>query len=330
VIDPAVQVETIEVARSDPQRIYIGGATRRPAADGGVERVAVVLVSTTGGASYTPTAIPLLPPYEPSNGAAFVSAVDPNDANRVYVRIGDFLADRLVVSFDGAATFNTAYAGRGTLLGFALSGDGSKVYLGGPRDGVNVASVPPVDAGPTGDAGPLTFVQQSMAPVSCLTWTKDALYACMGEPQNTFLQQLGKSTDDGVTFGAQFLFGCLQGPLNCAGCAVAEACLPNLALVRASIGVCDGAAPTPVACEGSDAGDDDGGEPDATLPPPVDSGSPPASDAGAEPAPPANKGCGCSAGEAAGAGGLSAFAAVAALGLRRRRRVSSGRASGRS
>jgi MYXO-CTERM domain-containing protein len=321
VIDPAVQVETIEVARSDPKRIYIGGATRRAAADGGTERVAVVLVSVDGGASYVQSVIPLLAPFETSNGAAFVSAVDPHDANRVYVRIGDFIADRLVVSVDGAATFNTAFQGRGTLLGFALSSDGSQVFVGGPRDGVNLAAAPPGDAGAA-----LSFTHQSAAAVSCLTWANGALYACMGQPQNTFLQQLGKSTDEGATFDAQFQFGCLQGPLDCAGCNVANECLPALPLVRASIGICDGAVPTPTVCgDAASAGGDAGQD---AMTPPEDAGPGPSTEAGAEPEPPAKASCGCSAGEAAGAGGLSAFVAVLALGLRRRRRVSWDRASG--
>jgi MYXO-CTERM domain-containing protein len=325
-IDPEVQVETIDVAPGDSSRIYVGGARTRIGADGGPERVGVVLVSHNGGASYGEGTIPLLAPFEPSRGAAFVSAVDPTNADRVYVRIGDLIADRLLVSDDGAATFRTVFQGRGPLLGFALSSDG-------PRDGVHLAAAGAADSG----AGP-SFAQQSTAAVSCLTWVNGALYACMGEPQNTYLQQLGLSTDDGASFAPRFYFGCLPGPLVCPGCGVDTACSPGLALLRASLGVCDGGIPTPPACV---VDSDAGGASDAGVPPlldaeaPVDSGTAAPADAGSPPPPPSNKSCGCgsASGESAGAGALAATAFVAAFVLRRRRSrvraLSSGRASSR-
>src|SRR5260370_4280248 len=127
-----------------------------------MERVAVVLASTDGGASYAQSTITLTAPYETNQGAAFVSAVDPTNPDRLYIRIGDISVDRLLVSDDGAATFRTAYQGLGNLLGFALSSDGSKVFVGGPADGVAFASTAPTDS-----AGALQFTQQSKGPVVC-------------------------------------------------------------------------------------------------------------------------------------------------------------------
>jgi hypothetical protein len=292
-IDPAVEVETIDVAPSDPNRIYIGGARRRATADGGVERVAVVLASTDGGAAYAQSPIALASPYETNQGAAFVSAVDPKNPDRLYVRIGDISVDRLLVSDDGAATFRTAYQGTGNLLGFALSSDGAKVFVGGSVDGVAFASATPTDSGVA-----LQFVQQSKVRISCLSWIGGALYACMGEPAHPFVPQLGVSTDDGVTFAPMFPFACTAGALRCPGDTLGSQCSAGLPQLRASIGSCDGGVTV------SDAG---------VSPPDA------ASDAGnvASPSEPARS-CHCGAAGATRSGGLWAVVLFMTMLLRKR------------
>jgi hypothetical protein len=289
-IDPAVEVETIDVAPSDSNRIYIGGARRRATADGGTERVAVVLASTDGGASFAQSTIALATPYETNQGAAFVSAVDPKNADRLYVRIGDISVDRLLVSDDGAATFRTAYQGIGTLLGFALASDGVKVFVGGPLDGVAFASAMPIDSG----AG-LQFVQRSKARVSCLSWITGALYACMGEPAHPFVAQLGLSNDDGVTFAPTFALACTADALACPGNALGTQCSPGLPQLRASLGSCAAAVP-----------DSDAGilSPDA------------ASDAGTTPLRP-TRGCHCGAAGASGPDGRWALVLIVTTLLRK-------------
>ncbi len=84
----------------------------------------VVLASTNGGATFARTDIPLASSTQQRYASAYVSAVDPNNPNRLYVRIDDTLVDQLLVSDDGAMTFATAYQAIGPLLGFALSADG--------------------------------------------------------------------------------------------------------------------------------------------------------------------------------------------------------------
>ncbi|HEV3193347.1 MAG TPA: hypothetical protein VGY54_22725 [Polyangiaceae bacterium] len=294
-IDPAVQVETIDVAPSDSNRIYIGGARRRATTDGGTERVAVVLASTDGGVSYSESDIALMAPYETNQGAAFVSAVDPSNPDRVYVRIADIAVDRLIVSDDRGATFRTAYQGSGNLLGFALSSDGSKVFVGGPVDGVVLAATTIADSG---DA--LQFVHQSSARVSCLSWIGGSLYACMGEPEHPFVPQLGVSTDDGVTFATKFPFACTAGALACPGGELSMRCNPGLPQLRASIGSCDaGTAQSDAGGAAQDAGSDGGG--------------------GVWSSPEPQRGCRCGAGGAPATGGLSALVLLATLLLRKRR-----------
>jgi hypothetical protein len=159
-IDPTLVVETIDVAPSDPSRIYVGGAGWRTAADAGIERVGVVLASTNGGTSFTRTDIPFADATQKKYASAYVSAVDPNQPDRLYVRIDDTLVDQLLVSDDGAKTFALAYQATGPLLGFALSADGTKVFTGGPFDGVRLARA-------TADSGTsLSFSQQSTTAVS--------------------------------------------------------------------------------------------------------------------------------------------------------------------
>ncbi len=300
-LEPDVQVETIDVAPSDPSRIYVGGARTLLDADGSVSREGIVLASTNGGASYATTVIALIPPLE-TQGSAYVTAVDPTDPQRVYVRISDNSVDRLLVSDDGAATFRTAYQAQGALPGFAMASDGSKVFLGDSVAGVLLASVPAADSGAA-----FAFQKRSPALVGCLTLSAGKLYACMGQTQNPFLKQLGVSTDDGLSFTPEFAFGCVSGPLACPSGAVASACTPSLGLLQATIGPCtDG---------GAAAADASMGEPDSSAV--ADASDQEDAGVGAEPPGPRPSSCGCEAGEAAGAGGLSAIALVFAIALRR-------------
>jgi MYXO-CTERM domain-containing protein len=309
-LDPAVQVETIDVAPSDPNRIYVGGSGQRIAADGGAVRFGVVLASTDGGASYTQSAIALDPANFEDLDSAYVSAVDPTTASRVYVRIGGAgAADRLLVSDDGATTFRTVFQGAGSLLGFALSTDGSTVFVGGPADGVASAPAWPADSGAA-----LAFKRMSKLGVSCLAWTGGKLYACMGEPQNSYRQELGVSTDDGATFAPEFLFACIPGPLVCPGSPIEHECSAGLGLLRASVGICDSDAAAAPCDGGCDSDGASGPSTDASL-----DGGGPVADAGGGPALHPKSGCGCRASEAAGASGFSAVALLALLVARRRR-----------
>jgi MYXO-CTERM domain-containing protein len=299
-IDSTVVVETIDVAPSDVSRIYVGGAGWRTAADGGLERVGVVLASTNGGATFARTDIPFASSTQQRYASAYVSAVDPNDPNRLYVRIDDTLVDQLLVSDDGAMTFATAYQATGPLLGFALSADGTKVFIGGPFDGVRLARA-------TTDSGTsLSFSQQSTTAVSCLTSVGDTLYACIRVPGTTALQHVGVSTDDGVTFAARSYFGCFS-PLACPGSTVAAQCNPNLSLVHGTLGQCpEGGVDSDASSNGADAGSD------ATSP----QG---AADAGKAP-PSARGGCSCEAEQTASAmGGVAASVLFVAIALSRRR-----------
>ena len=320
-LDPAVQVETIDIARSDPTRIYVGGAGQHTTDDGGIEPVGIVLASRDSGATYTETAIPLDASNFELEGAAYVSAVDPTNPDRVYVRIGDGFVDRLLVSDDGAATLRTAFQAKGPLLGFALSDDGSRLYVGGPLDGVVFAPVPPADKGPLASSA---FEQKGIFNITCLSWIRGELYACMGEPAHTYVQQLGMSTNDGASFAQVFPLACLTGPLACLNPAAAALCNLSLGVVHAGLGVCaDGGAGDDGGADATDGRAGSSPAPDGTIDDASASagGSDERADGSAPTALPSPRaGCRCEAGEAESAGGISATIALAALALRRTRR----------
>jgi MYXO-CTERM domain-containing protein len=301
-IESDVTVETIDVAPGDPNTLYIGGARSVLGADGSVDRTGIVLASVNGGTSYTATEIPLLQPLE-FESSAFVSAVDPSDPKRVYVRISLSIFStaasniaRLLVSDDGGATFRTVYQAQGALPGFALSGDGSKVFIADSASGILLAAAPPVDSG-----APYSFAQRSALTVDCLTWSAGDLYACTPQPANPSLKELAVSTDDGVTFSPLFPFGCVSGPVACDSGSLASTCGAELTSVRTQLGACP----------------DSGSAADASTP---NDASVTDHDAGGETPRPRGSSCGCEAGDAAGeVGGLSAIGLLVAMALRRRR-----------
>ena len=158
-IDPTLAIDTIDLAPSDPQRIYVTGQVFG-AFHG------TMLVSVDGGQSYASYEIP----YVAGETGAYIAAVDPNDENRIYVRtLGLSDADtgehvsRLLVSLDGGQTYTPHWSGD-AMLGFALSQDGSRVYLGSIADGLFAA-----------DASSLSFAKVSSLEIQCLATHADAL-----------------------------------------------------------------------------------------------------------------------------------------------------------
>jgi photosystem II stability/assembly factor-like uncharacterized protein len=290
-IDPSLILVTIEVARSDPQRIYLSGHRGAKFSGSGV-----LLVSTNGGASYTEQAVALDAANESD---PFVAAVDPSNADVVYLRTGGGSTSRLLVTTDAGKTFAAKYSG-GAMLGFALSPDGSKVYLGGADDGLQVAS-----------SADCVFHQTSTVPVQCLRTNGSTLYVCSDEMTAGFT--LGASADDGVTITPALHVANVRGPLACAPSSSTGACVAEWPALKQVIG---GIEPPPPPA-------DAGSVLDAGLA--KDAGD--AGDAGAGasmPAPASASGCHC---HAAGASrtehgeddgrGCAVMLAVAALSLAR-------------
>jgi MYXO-CTERM domain-containing protein len=140
-------------------------------------------------------------------------AVDPTDADRVYLRSSGALdggESRLYVTTDGGATFRVAkdfqvegagLALAGELAGFALSPDGSKIFVGTRESGLWSAA-----------RSDMAFSQvNANVAVLCLATRQTAkgpeLWACgneyKGPPGNPGNFIVGRSIDDGVTFEAK-------------------------------------------------------------------------------------------------------------------------------
>jgi MYXO-CTERM domain-containing protein len=215
VIDPLLTIDTIDLAKSDPLRIYVTGIQYGAT-------VAKMLVSTDGGGSYVEHDIPLT---GKENGA-FIAAVDPNNADVVYVRTlgpingGTGLGSRLLVTTDAGKTFTAHWSGD-KMLGFALSPDGTRVYLGSALDGLLVAN-----------ASDLVFTQRSTLSVQCLATLGNTLFACSSEPSAHAVTGapfvLGASTDEGTTFAPLLTLAGIRGPLQCPPSSIATTkCVPE-------------------------------------------------------------------------------------------------------
>ncbi|MDB4934188.1 MAG: BNR/Asp-box repeat domain protein [Labilithrix sp.] len=193
-LDRTLLGETVDVTPSDPDRVYVS-AVRNP----GTQASAFLLTSKDHGKTFVENKIALIEPER----AAFIAAVDPLNADRLYVRTANAIdmPSRLLVSDDAGKTFRTVFTGKGSLAGFALSKDGTKVWVGGPIDGIRQAS--------TTD---FAFVQKSTIEVQCLAFADDGLWACSTEKSGFVV---GLSKDEGATFETKMHFCDIRGPLDC-------------------------------------------------------------------------------------------------------------------
>ena len=167
--------ETIDVAPSDPKRLYVSGYFGTP-------HVAAIERSDDRGATWTRLPIALAGIDIP-----YIGAIDPDDENLVYVRLDGDLNDSLVVTRDGGTTWTKVATFEADVLGFAISPDGSRIAAGGTKDGLKIAS-----------KSDLSFKQTSRIQVRCLTWSARGLYACAAEFPDLFT--VGLTTDEGATF----------------------------------------------------------------------------------------------------------------------------------
>jgi hypothetical protein len=205
-LNPLFQGDTVELAASDPHRVYVTGeyaplGSTDGGPDAGPALHAALFTSTTDGTNWVQNAVPLLPTNEE---AAFIAAVDPTNADIVYLRTGDHTGlqpSRLLVTSNAGTSFTQRFAGKGAMLGFALAADGSEVYLGGEKDGLQTAA--------TSD---FVFTQRSSVLVQCLTLSGSTLYACSSDPSGFIV---GASSDQGTTFQPLLHLCSVRGPLAC-------------------------------------------------------------------------------------------------------------------
>jgi photosystem II stability/assembly factor-like uncharacterized protein len=212
-IDPTVVVETVDVAKTEPNRLYVSGVRGY-----GSARKAVLFMSKDKGATWTEVDLPGAH-FDPAiEDSIFIGAVDPTNADRVYLRssaqpmggqsrltVVNF-ADGGSPTFTGVHTFDAgmAFLGlTGQMLGLAVSEDGSKIYIGSVEDGLWSA-----------DTSNLAFHKVSSIEVQCLATRGSELWACSAAVSGFVA---GVSTDGGNTFTSKLpLVGTLTGPIACA------------------------------------------------------------------------------------------------------------------
>jgi hypothetical protein len=217
-LDPTVLPSTIEVSRSNPDLLYVSG-TRGV----GVFTRASLFVydKSRSGQGWTEWPLPTAQFDSTQEDSIYVSGVDPTNANRIYIRSRSQVTgglSRLTVATlgpdGGPPTFQSAYSFTvpttsnimryvGEMQGFALSEDGTKVYIGSVEQGLWAAQ--------TSD---LKFQKTSTIEVQCLATRGSELWACSAA-KDGFIA--GVSTDDGRTFTPKLrLIGDLTGPIACA------------------------------------------------------------------------------------------------------------------
>jgi MYXO-CTERM domain-containing protein len=189
---------TIEIAPSKPSRVYL-------TAQSVTVPDARLFRSDDGGVTLRELRVPM--PTEPGEepGRLFVSAVDPNDPDRVIFRRLTNKASEIVLSTDGGATLKTVLRMESAFFGFSKAPDGATYYAGSgvPRDGVFVSR----------DRG-TSWQPLSKTGVLCLLATGKALLACNNTGPGDLLSE---SIDGGRTFATISRLADIE-PASCAIC----------------------------------------------------------------------------------------------------------------
>jgi MYXO-CTERM domain-containing protein len=303
--DEAVSVTSVEVAASDPDRLYVTGFRASTLF------TPLLFVSLDRGGSWSEHALPQLS----HDLGVYIAAVDPESADLVYLRTegapNPSGRSRLFVTRDQGQSFQTVLSLPGAMLGFALSPDGSTIHAGIDKGGLFVASrdalLAAADAGgglaAVGDAGgsaSSAFRQTSSLRVQCLAARGAELWACSDEASGFVA---GVSLDEGATFTPKLHLNGVAGPIACAADATAAQCSGAAfqQLCQSLKGCSDGGGPEAGAADATDAGP----------------GAPPGEGA----TPHGSSSCGCSAvGGGRVMGLMAAMGAVAAAAAWRRRR----------
>jgi len=221
-LDPTLLVETIDWSDADPNRMYISAARGVGTTPSGV-----ILESDDAGKTWAEHAVDLITPAE---RAPFIAALDPKNADVLYVRTGGTITSpsRLLVSKDAGKSWTKALAITGPMLGFALSDDGAKIFAGGPLDGIYQAST-----------SALSFTKKNALPVQCLASHGSDLWACSDEFSGF---TAGVSHDDGTTFEPRLHLRDVRGPLACpSGTPTSQLCTTDWPNQEVLLGIISGA-----------------------------------------------------------------------------------------
>ena len=206
-------LETVEVAKANPMRVYMTGAIPPTST---MHRQPYIFTSDDGGRTWQMYPLTLERDATQTDINAYLAAVDPHNADRIFVRISGSPNDHLWVSDNGGMTSHEV-ASFPQMLGFAQSEDGQKVWIGSPLGGLYMST----------DRGE-HFTQISTMAISCLGVRHDELWACGDEFNDHF--SAAKSLDDGMSFTSMIHFRNVVTVPSCpSDSLVTTSCAPMLA-----------------------------------------------------------------------------------------------------
>jgi len=217
----------IETSKSTPGVAY---ATKVAATGNGP----ALLRSTDSGAHWTEMPIPASAQTEPR-----ILAIDPQDADRVYLRLFTGTTDSIVVATEGGRTLEPALTIPGALTSFLRTSDGT-LYAGTMEGSLYVRA-----------PGESTFARRNGPHLRCLGQRPGSsrIYACGDMLLDGF--SVATSDDGGLTFQKLMSFRELLGPLTCSS--VHTACSAHWDRIQLVLGITTPDAGQP------DAGRSDGG-----------------------------------------------------------------------
>jgi hypothetical protein len=202
---------TVDVAATDADVIYASGLSGT---------TGMLLRSTDGGKSFERFSVPDTAPAR----RPYIAAVDPRDADTVYVRLNAQGDSPLQVTHDGGKSFETALTTMVPALGFAISPDGKTVLASNAYDGTFRA-----------DADTLEFEKVACGGPICLSYSNAGLFGCGDQSVHGFV--VGRSDDLGVSFTRAIDLTCVRGPAACdSGTSVGSLCPAAWPDVQAQIG----------------------------------------------------------------------------------------------
>jgi hypothetical protein len=287
--------ERVRSAPSDPDRLYVSGATLPM---GGSPAMPAVYASDDGGDTWAPHPFT----FEADELDLLLLEVDPADPDRVFAWVKGELTDRLVVSDDGGASFDTidtlaaSPVPNGRPFGFALASDGT-IFYGNSEQGLFR----------TTDGTTLDLLNRELD-VACLAIRDDLLHVCgNGLPDADGFSVATAPVSDPTSLTPLLTFDRISGVVSCAPPSdVTTVCEEWWDDLLRDVGrpVPDGGMPDAAVDGGPDGGVVDSGMLDSATP------SDSSADVGAEvPAPdPGSDGCGCHVAKPSNGGGTGLVA----------------------
>lgn len=162
--------QTLDVAPSDPQRLYATGRVQQ-------QQQSVLWRSNDGGLTWQLRVL-----AGAGAPADFLGAIDPQDAERLYLRRWSEAGGSVWTSPDGGTSWQQLWAGDRLPAGLALSPDGKQLAVATPA---RASDKSPGDLWrielPSGKAEHLPGLGGT-----CLTWTTDGLWQCGAESLDGF------------------------------------------------------------------------------------------------------------------------------------------------